>query len=84
MTPAEGEAMERHFAYWHDLLSREVAVAFGPVLDPNGTWGLGLLDIEDEPAARAIGDDDPAVTNGTCTYEVLPVQLVHAANAAQS
>jgi hypothetical protein len=38
--------------------------------------GLGLLDLEDEQAARAIGASDPAVASGTCTYEVVPMQLV--------
>jgi len=76
MTPAEAEVMERHVAYWQDLLSREVALAFGPVLDPKDPWGLGLLDLEDEQAARSIGEADPAVDSGTCTYDVVPLQLV--------
>jgi hypothetical protein len=37
---------------------------------------LGLLDLEDEQAARAIGSSDPAVESGTRTYEVVPTQLV--------
>jgi uncharacterized protein YciI len=78
MSPAEGEAMRRHLAYWQDLLNREVAVAFGPVLHPEDPWGLGLLDLDDEQTARAIGEDDPAVASGTCTYEVVPMQLVRA------
>jgi len=53
-----------------------VALAFGPVLDPEDPWGLGLLDLEDEQAARAIGASDPAVESGTCTHEVVPMQLV--------
>src|SRR5215204_2872146 len=63
-------------AYWQDLLNRDVALAFGPVLDPEDPWGLGLLDLEDEQAARAIGASDPAVETGTCTYEVVPMQLM--------
>jgi hypothetical protein len=76
MTAAEGEVMQRHGAYWHDLLGRGVAVAYGPVFDPAGAWGLGLLEVDDEPAARAVGDGDPAVTEGVCTYEVVPMRLV--------
>jgi uncharacterized protein len=78
MSPAEAEVMQRHVAYWQDLLNRDVAVAFGPVLHPEDPWGLGLLDLDDEHAARAIGDDDPAVVSGTCRYELLPMQLVRA------
>jgi uncharacterized protein len=76
MSPAEAEVMQRHVAYWQDLLNRDVALAFGPVLHPEDPWGLGLLDLEDEQAARAIGASDPAVASGTCTYEVVPMQLV--------
>lgn len=35
-----------------------------------------LTALEDEQAARAIGASDPAVESGTCTYEVVPMQLV--------
>lgn len=76
MSPAEIDVMERHVAYWQDLLNREVALAFGPVLHPEDPWGLGLLNLEDEQGARAIGDADPAVDSGICTYEVVPMQLV--------
>ena len=79
MSSAEADVMQRHVAYWQDLLNRDVALAFGPVLDPEDPWGLGLLDLEDEQAARAIGGSDPAVASGTCTYEVLPMQLVRPA-----
>jgi uncharacterized protein YciI len=76
MKAEEAHVMERHVAYWQDLLNREVALAFGPVLDPDDPWGLGLLDLEDEQAARTIADADPAVDSGTCTYELMPMQLV--------
>jgi uncharacterized protein len=76
MDPAEAEAMERHFAYWRDLMDRGVAVAYGPVLDPDGTWGLGLLDVEDEQSASDLGVRDPAVEEGVCTFEVLPIDLM--------
>ena len=76
MSQAEGEVMERHVAYWQDLLNQDVAVAFGPVLHPEDPWGLGLLEVDDEQGARAIAESDPAVESGTCTYEVVPIQLV--------
>jgi uncharacterized protein len=76
MSSAEADVMRRHVAYWQDLLNRHVALAFGPVLDPEDPWGLGLLDLEDEPAAREIGEGDPAVQTGTCTYELVPMELV--------
>jgi uncharacterized protein YciI len=76
MSSAEADVMQRHVAYWQDLLNRDVAVAFGPVLDPEDPWGLGLLDLDEEQAARAVGDGDPAVQTGICTYELVPMELV--------
>jgi hypothetical protein len=76
MTSAEAEVMERHSAYWRELLGRETAAAFGPVLDPAGTWGLGLLALDDEQAAREVMDRDPAVESGTFSFEMVPMELV--------
>ena len=38
MSPAEADVMERHVTYWQDLLNGDVALAFGPVLDPEEPW----------------------------------------------
>jgi hypothetical protein len=35
--------MERHFGYWGDQISRGAAVVFGPVADPDGTYGIAIL-----------------------------------------
>ena len=53
LSPEEAGVMERHVAYWQDLLNRDVALAFGPVLHPEEPWGLGLLALDAEHAARA-------------------------------
>jgi hypothetical protein len=75
MSSAEAAVMQRHVSDWQDLLNRDVALAFGPVLDPDDPWGLGLLDVEDEQAAGAIGAGDPAVESDTCIHKVVPMQL---------
>lgn len=77
MSHEEAAVIERHGAYWQDLVDRDVAVAFGPVLDPAGAWGLALLDTDDDGAVRDLGEGDPAVQTGTCTFETVPMQLVH-------
>jgi hypothetical protein len=38
--------------------------------------GLGLLNLDGEQAAQAVCEGDPAVQSGTCTYEVVPIELV--------
>jgi uncharacterized protein YciI len=53
--------MHEHFGYWLDLTNRGIAVVFGPVLDAEGIYGMGIVEMPDEPAARALADEDPAV-----------------------
>jgi len=36
-------------------------VAFGPIEDGTGSWGLGVVEAEDEEEIRAHAADDPAV-----------------------
>jgi uncharacterized protein YciI len=45
-------------------------VIFGPVLDSGGSWGLGVVEGDDEDELRAFAADDPVVTSGTANIEV--------------
>lgn len=75
MSEQEGQVMEAHGAYWMDLLRKGTAVAYGPVLDPDGLWGLGILDLEDESDARTLVESDPAITSGVCNFRLVEIQL---------
>jgi hypothetical protein len=43
MTETEGTLMQEHVAYLKGLTERRIALIFGPVLDPNGAYGLAIL-----------------------------------------
>jgi uncharacterized protein YciI len=45
-------------------------VIFGPVLDSTGSWGLGVVEADDEDELRSFAADDPVVTSGTASIEV--------------
>lgn len=62
MTADERATLAAHGAYWSALLAAGKAVAFGPVDDPRGSYGLGLLLVDDLAEAEAIRDADPAIT----------------------
>lgn len=62
--------MERHAAYWQSFIDSGQMVAFGPVLDSTGSWGLGVMEAEDEEALRTFAAGDPAVTTGTAQLEI--------------
>ena len=70
MTDEEREIMGRHAAHWQPFIDSGQMVAFGPVLDGTGSWGLGVVEAEDEDELRAFAAGDPAVTTGTARIEI--------------
>lgn len=70
MSDDERAIMGQHTAYWTEQFDQGRVVVFGPVLDPAGAWGLGVVEADGIDAVRALGDGDPAVRSGTCTYDV--------------
>lgn len=70
MTDEERTIMGRHAAHWQPLVDSGQMVVFGPVLDSTGSWGLGVIEFEDEGELRAFAANDPVVTTGTARIEI--------------
>jgi uncharacterized protein len=70
MSDDEREIMASHAKYWRPWVESGQMVIFGPVLDASGSWGLGVVEADDEEALLAFAAGDPAVTTGTATIEV--------------
>ena len=70
MSEEEREIMGRHAAYWQPYLDTGQMVVFGPVLDATGSYGLAVIEAEDEDELRAYAADDPVVTTGTAAFEI--------------
>lgn len=74
MTPDEAKVMQAHVGYWTEQAERGVAVVFGPVADPKGAWGVGIVAMRDEAEVRALEAGDPAIASRRgFRYEVLPM-----------
>jgi uncharacterized protein YndB with AHSA1/START domain len=74
MTPEEGALMREHAGYWRELLGQGIAIVFGPVADPKGTWGIGVVRTSTEEEMLALRDGDPVMRAGRgFHYEVLPM-----------
>jgi uncharacterized protein YciI len=73
MTPAEQHAMAQHQAYWQNLLTAGRVVVYGPVADPEGVWGLGVLRAADRAEVLELGNEDPSVVAGVNTFEVFEI-----------
>ena len=56
------------------------AIVFGPVADPAGTFGTGILNVEDPAAAAELSAQDPAILAGLgFGAQVFPMPIaVHA------
>jgi uncharacterized protein YndB with AHSA1/START domain len=75
MTEDERRMMGEHVGYWMKLLGEGVAVAFGPVADPAGAWGLGVVEVDGPDSLRAVEANDPAISSRRgFRYEVLPMR----------
>ena len=70
MTDEEREVMGRHAAHWQPYIESGRMVVFGPVLDSTGSWGLGVVEADDENELRGHIARDPVVTTGTAIIEL--------------
>ena len=71
MTPKERAIMENHIAYWSEKAKQGIAVVFGPVMDPQGVFGMGVYQAEDEAELRKLLEADPA--KGLLQVEFFPM-----------
>jgi hypothetical protein len=77
MSGEERAMMGEHFAYWKAKLDAGHVVVFGPVMDPMGPYGAGVVVAEDEAAARAFADADPAMQSKRgFRCEIYPMRAV--------
>ena len=70
MSDEEREVMGRHAAHWQPYIESGQMVIFGPVLDSTGSWGLGVVQSDNEDEVRDFAARDPVVTTGTASIEL--------------
>ena len=74
MTDEERAIMMNHVAYWTELMNQGKVVAFGPVMDPQEVYGLGIIAVKDEHEVKEFISNDPAATINR--YEYFPMNAV--------
>ena len=67
MSNEERDIMQQHIGYWNALMEKGKVLAFGPVLDTKGPYGLGIVEAESEDEVKTFIANDPA--NGLNQYE---------------
>jgi hypothetical protein len=61
MSDEERATMVAHVGYWCALADQGKALVFGPVDDPGGSYGIGIVLVEDDTEAAELRDGDPAL-----------------------
>jgi uncharacterized protein YciI len=75
-TETEMATLGRHGAYLKELTERGTIVIVGRTLTTGpDTFGLAVIEAADEPAARAIVDADPVVSEGLMRAELYPFHI---------
>lgn len=74
MTEQEMAMMQQHVLYWTNILEMHKAVVFGPVIHPQGTFGVAILEVENENEAISLVRHDPVLlANSGFGSEVYPM-----------
>ncbi len=77
MTEKEAQVMGDHVAYWTSLAEKGTAIVFGPVADPDGVWGLGILAVKEEKDVYFLTSNDPVIRAELgALYKILPMHNV--------
>jgi hypothetical protein len=62
ITPEERQVMMAHRVYWDGWQAQGKVVVFGPVMDPKGPFGMGVVGVESEEEIQKLISGDPAVS----------------------
>ncbi len=68
MNEDERSVMQEHVSFWMELMKQGKVIVFGPVLDPNSVYGLGIVAVDDEEEVKNIAANDPAVKINRLEY----------------
>jgi uncharacterized protein YciI len=60
MTADERLVMQEHVTHWREQMQKGNVIVFGPVLDSAGSYGVGVVAVDEEQQVRSLVDSDPA------------------------
>jgi uncharacterized protein len=74
MSDEERSIMQRHIDYWKPYLQQDKMLIYGPVLDPSGPYGLGIIAVDTEDEMKELTANDPGAQ--ICKYEIHQMNAV--------
>ena len=75
MTADERALMMQHVNYARQAFAEGKLLVFGPVLYPDDTFGIAVMQAETEDEIKAFIADDPTVQAGMNRYTYAPMKL---------
>ncbi len=75
LTEEERAVMMQHAAYVRGFFENGSVLAYGPVLDPEGSFGMGLLEMTDLAEAEEFAKNDPSIKCGMNRYTISPMRI---------
>jgi uncharacterized protein YciI len=82
ITEPERQLMAEHAQYAHSQFDAGRLLIYGPVTGKDGSFGLAVLQVNDEAEARTFFEKDPSVIAGLNTFEFYPMQVAAARSLA--
>jgi uncharacterized protein YndB with AHSA1/START domain len=77
MTEQERRVMMEHVVYWQGHTNANEVIAYGPVADPKGGWGVAIVEVEGEARVKQLTSEDPVMIQKLgARYEILPMPQV--------
>ncbi|MDP4131403.1 MAG: YciI family protein [Bacteroidota bacterium] len=68
MSDEELSIMKQHVAYWKEYVDNGVMLVLGPVMDPAGVYGLGIVEVDSEDQLQSLMKNDPATAINKYEY----------------
>jgi uncharacterized protein YciI len=78
MDERERALMSEHAAYMPRFFDTGEVMAYGPVLDPEQSFGIALLEMADQAEAEPFAQGDPGVKAGMNRYTIAPMHIAGA------
>jgi uncharacterized protein YciI len=75
MTEEELGLMKQHVQYAGQAFEAGMVLAYGPVLDPAGAFGIALLEVNDAAEAEEFARKDPSIVGGMNTFSLTPMKI---------
>lgn len=73
MTDAELATMRSHIEYWRGPFAAGKVLIYSPVADPDGSWGMCVVQADSETELDALRDSDPAYLGDIGLIDWLPL-----------